>query len=127
MLNSGESEAGLVYLVVIHALLNVGASIKSNAEVVLDGGKLFVCHFDDAATKHVHLVLLDHFSPFQGFLIEHRCLNQGALVVDQIYAHDLSLALLVLVGSHCGLLDNSRFNVPVLAILVQKLYRQIVV
>ncbi len=127
MLNSGEREAGLVYLVVIHALLYVGASIKSNAEVVLDGSKLFVGHFDDAATKHVHLVLLDHFSPFQGFLIEHRCLNQGALVVDQIYAHDLALALLVLVGSHCGLLDNSRFNVPFLAILVQKLYRQIVV
>jgi hypothetical protein len=54
-------------------------------------------------------------------------LNQGALVVDQIYAHDLALTLLVLVGSHCGLLDNSRFNMPVLAILVQKLYRLIAV
>lgn len=127
MLDTSEGKAGLVDLFVIFALLDVSAPIKSDAVVIFYGGKPFVGHFDGASTKHIHPVLLNNFSPFQSFLIKHSCLDQGALVVDQVNVQDLTLTLLVLICSHFGLLHNSRFNPPVLAVLVEAPDRQVAV
>jgi len=106
----------LVDLIIIHALFDVSALIERNAIVILDGGELFVGHFDGASTKQVHPVLFDNFSPFQSFFIKHSTLDQGAFVVDKVYTHDMALTLLVLICSHLGFLNNSCFNPPVLAV-----------
>jgi hypothetical protein len=59
LLDFSEREPHLVDLAVIIARLNLGALVKGDAEVVLDGGKLFVGHFDGASTEDVHFVNLD--------------------------------------------------------------------
>lgn len=124
----GEREPRLVDLAVVSALLYIGALIKGNAEVVLYGGELFVGHFYGSSHKHVHLVFLDVVKPFQGLLVKHRCLDHRAVAVNQVNCEDLPFTSFVLVGSQsCRLLNDSRFNPPVLAELVEELDRHEVV
>ena len=97
----------------------LGTLIKSNAEVILDGGEPFVCHFDLAATKNVHFVFLELVKPFDGYLVEHGRLNHCSVTVDQVEIKDLAFPSVIFVGSHCsGLLYHSGFDAPVLAELV---------
>jgi len=73
----GRKRLFLHLLVVTTALLYLGALVKINAVVVLDGGKFFVSRFDgaQATTKDVvHLFKLNLIKPFlpsRGVLVKH--------------------------------------------------------
>lgn len=60
-----------------------GILLEDNAEVVLDGGEFFVCHFDTAARKQVDVIFSDNRVKYLRGLIKESAFNLSAVHVHE--------------------------------------------
>jgi hypothetical protein len=118
LINFGERKPSGIDVLVISALIDFSIHVKADAEIILYGGELFVCHFNEAATENVNFVLLHFIKELQGLLVEHSALDHSAITVDQVKIHDVAFALVISPLSNWRLFYNSGLDAPILAELI---------
>ena len=118
---TSEGEALVADSLVLVEVLNDGLLIEIEAEVILDGGELFVCHLDLASCKAVDLALLDSLVEACGCVVEGCGLDDGLFAINEVNVDKLTLTSRIRPVPHVTFLHDSCLDHPVLTEVIQHL------